>query len=235
MNDVVFVKFQYFDNGKAVRELPYGGIHAWAVRKDDLDHFCDTYADGIPLIVTPSPEATIYALDYQDADRYVIGESDCVPELEAFEWRSHAVQARIETRYCHCGCGEKDGDYTAYNNPYQVIIQGEARTHKYYLTRSCLLRGLGRKWTFELDKDRSVDLKPPMIDGKDRMPNLTVKMSGYNNMLRVHFSYTIEQKGSFGYTERYRITERYYATETKEGSNIFDIDDDPPIIDKERK
>ena len=95
-NDCVFIRTNKFDNTGAVNKLPYNGIHCWCISENDIPK----YIDELELwggnkkdvkIVNPNNK-DIYAIDYNQAHKYVMGELDNAPELEKFNEHKHKLR-----------------------------------------------------------------------------------------------------------------------------------------------
>ena len=96
VNNIIFVRNKKFDNSNTVRELPYKGIHCWAIYENDFDKYVDELElfggnkKNVEIINTIGYD--IFALDYQKAHKYVVGESKIVPELETFDKNIHCLK-----------------------------------------------------------------------------------------------------------------------------------------------
>jgi hypothetical protein len=105
-DNVLFVKYNLWDNSRAKRELPFPGVSAWAIRKVDLNKFLtffDTIKELYPekgggseniQIVNPSNK-NIVALNYKTANNYVMGDSDEEPQIEKFDSKQHLIKFDI--------------------------------------------------------------------------------------------------------------------------------------------
>ena len=96
--DVIFVRTENFDNSNAVRQIPYKGIHCWAILKVDYDKYIEELElwggnrKNVRIVDTSGYE--IRALDYNKAHKYVIGEGEEIPKLEIFNSRKHILRFR---------------------------------------------------------------------------------------------------------------------------------------------
>jgi len=105
-DNILFVKYNLWNNSDAKRELPYPGSSAWAIRKVDLNKFLtffDTIKELYPekgggseniQIVNPSNK-NIVALNYKAANNYVMGDSDEEPQIENFDPKQHLIKFEI--------------------------------------------------------------------------------------------------------------------------------------------
>jgi len=93
---VIFVRTKNFDNTETLHELPYDGIQCWAIYETDLDK----YIEELEIwggkkrnveIINPSGY-DIFALDYPMAHKYVMGESNEVPEPIPFDKNKHTMK-----------------------------------------------------------------------------------------------------------------------------------------------
>lgn len=92
---IIFVRVN-FDNSRTVRQLPYSGIHAWAMDAEEWDWFRFTYANLNPIIIgSPDDYQRIGAISYKDVDRYVMGLSDTVPPIVPFDPDQHCLIGEV--------------------------------------------------------------------------------------------------------------------------------------------
>ena len=130
MADVVFVRFNQFDNSRCKREveLPEGTKHAWAVPLEFVEDFMSEYADNEPQQISPDDRelftegARLFVIDFELMDKYVMGVSEEIPQLIDFDPSLHCILQEEREVFCHCGCGKSEGIFTYYENPYQVLI-----------------------------------------------------------------------------------------------------------------
>jgi hypothetical protein len=94
--DIVFIRFDKFDNSGTVRSLPYDGIHCWCIYKEDIEKYITEleFWNGdrkLVRILNINKNDSIYAIDYKLAHNYVIGDSDIIPKLEVFDRKKHVM------------------------------------------------------------------------------------------------------------------------------------------------
>jgi hypothetical protein len=103
-SDIIFVKYALWDNSKTVRHLPLPGESAWAIKKSDLfkyEDFLDTVKEYYPEmgggsehIKVVEPKSEVVAVNYADANNYVMGNSNHIPEPEPFNSEIHCLNFR---------------------------------------------------------------------------------------------------------------------------------------------
>lgn len=104
-SDILFVKYTLWDNSQTIRKLPFPGQSAWAIKKSDLFKYKD-FLDNVKKhypelgggsenlkIVEPSGDEII-ALNYPQANQYVMGDSNVIPEPEPFNPEIHCLEFR---------------------------------------------------------------------------------------------------------------------------------------------
>ena len=94
-NKIIFVRFERFDNDSTVRELPYKGIHCWAIYEKDFDKYIkelELWGGNRKYVKILEPKDKIYALNYKQSHKYVMGEDDKLPELETFNPDKHVMK-----------------------------------------------------------------------------------------------------------------------------------------------
>lgn len=117
--DIVFVYLRSFESTAMKRPFPWKGLHAWAMRKEDLSTFLREYRYEKPRRIVPAPRSKIYAVDYEQADAYVAGKKgyfglrsdpvDAPPMLENFDPKKHCLVR--STRRIDPVTGDTFGDY----------------------------------------------------------------------------------------------------------------------------
>ena len=101
-SDVLFVKYTLWDNSQTIRELPFPGQSAWAIKKTDLFKYKDfldnvkkhypELGGGSENLKIVEPNGEVIALNYADANNYVMGDSNTIPEPEPFNPEKHCVE-----------------------------------------------------------------------------------------------------------------------------------------------
>lgn len=95
-DNIIFVRTKNFDNTGTLNKLPYDGIQCWAIYENDLDK----YIVELELwggkkknveIINPSGH-DIFALNYPMTHKYVMGETDEIPELIPFNKNEHIMR-----------------------------------------------------------------------------------------------------------------------------------------------
>jgi len=95
-DNIIFVRTKNFDNTGTLNKLPYDGIQCWVIYKNDLDK----YIEELELwggkkknveIINPSGH-DIFALNYPMVHKYVMGETDEIPELIPFNKNEHIMR-----------------------------------------------------------------------------------------------------------------------------------------------
>jgi hypothetical protein len=95
-NKIIFVRTRKFDNRGATNKLPYEGIQCWVIYENDYDK----YIDELELwggrkrdveIVNPDGY-DVYALNYPQTHKYVMGETETIPKLEIFDKTKHVLK-----------------------------------------------------------------------------------------------------------------------------------------------
>ena len=93
---IIFVRTKNFDNSGTVNKLPYEGIQCWAIYEGDLDKYIEElelWGGRKKNVEVINPNGfNIYALNYPEAHKYVMGETDNVPELEPFNETKHRMK-----------------------------------------------------------------------------------------------------------------------------------------------
>lgn len=93
--DIIFIRYNRFDNSNTIRKLPYDGIHCWCIYKKDYDKYItelEFWNGDSKYVTTVNPLGkNIYALDYKESHDYVTGESDTIPVLETFNKNKHTM------------------------------------------------------------------------------------------------------------------------------------------------
>lgn len=93
---IIFVRTRNFDNQGTTKKLPYEGIQCWAIYEDDFGK----YVDELELsggrrknveIINPA-EFDVYALNYRKAHKYVMGQTEEIPQLEPFDETKHILK-----------------------------------------------------------------------------------------------------------------------------------------------
>ena len=115
---VRFVRFNQFDNSRAIRKHPFAhiGVFCWCVPEWAFDDFCDHYFENDPVEVIPGAGCKVFHSDYQAADRYVTNEEgDGTPEEFGMTLEEGFVTVGVEDSL----------DWVSYVNSYECIIQGD--------------------------------------------------------------------------------------------------------------
>jgi hypothetical protein len=103
-SDVIFVKYGLWDNSQTVRHLPIPGISAWAIKKSELfkyEDFLDSVkkyhpelGGGSEHIKVITPKGDVVAINYEEANNYVMGNSNHIPKPEPFNPEIHCLTFR---------------------------------------------------------------------------------------------------------------------------------------------
>ena len=117
-NKLLFVRTNNFNNKGTKRKLPYDGIQCWCIYEKDLTKYIQALelwgGSEKDIEIISSDDFKIFALDYSLAHKYVMGETDIVPELEPFNVNKHRLKFIKQ--------GEKSMlEYVA-NMKYQIIL-----------------------------------------------------------------------------------------------------------------
>ena len=95
-DNIIFVRTKNFDNTGTLNKLPYDGIQSWCIYENDLSK----YIEELELwggkkknveIINPSGY-DIFALNYPMVHKYVMGETDEIPELIQFNKNIHVMR-----------------------------------------------------------------------------------------------------------------------------------------------
>lgn len=94
--NVIFVRTKNFDNSGTANKLPYEGIQCWAIYEEDLDKYIqelEIWGGKRKNVEILNPNGfTINALNYLEAHKYVMGETEEVPKLEPFDKNKHRLK-----------------------------------------------------------------------------------------------------------------------------------------------
>lgn len=119
--DIIFVRTKKFNNNGTTNSLPYSGIQCWAIYGKDLEKYIIELElwggrrKDVEIINTIG--YNIFALDYQKAHKFVMGEISEPPELEIFDKQRHILLFVKQD-------GKSILEYIA-NIEYQVILQNK--------------------------------------------------------------------------------------------------------------
>lgn len=117
-NEIIFIRTKKFNNEETINKLPYDGIQCWCIFKNDFDKYITELelwgGNKKDVEIIPSDGFNIFALYYPLAHKYVMGETDKVPELEPFNVHKHRMKFIKQ--------GEKSMlDYVA-DMKYQILL-----------------------------------------------------------------------------------------------------------------
>jgi hypothetical protein len=93
---IIFIRTKNFDNTGTIRKLPYDGIQCWCISEDDLDKYIEELElwggnrNNVEIINPTGYD--IYAINYPETHKYVMGEIDKLPELEMFDEKKHRMK-----------------------------------------------------------------------------------------------------------------------------------------------
>jgi len=94
-DNILFIRYNDFDNSTTRNKLPYDGIQCWAIYENDYQRYIDQlelWGGKKKNVSVINPEGyNINALNYTQAHKYVMGESKIVPELEKFNVDKHVL------------------------------------------------------------------------------------------------------------------------------------------------
>ena len=128
---VIFVKYKKFDNSSCVRKLPYDGQSWFVIKSIHLKRFqylINNSSNDLEFsnpnnwIITNSENMTfnkIYALDYLDANAYVMGANETLPALLEFNASKHCADWQLTT-IARAGYSQKE--LLSLNIPYWCPI-----------------------------------------------------------------------------------------------------------------
>jgi hypothetical protein len=92
---IIFVRTKNFNNSGTVNKLPYEGIQCWAIYETDLDKYIEElelWGGNKKNVEIINPIGfSIYALNYTEAHKYVMGEISNPPKLEKFDDVKHRL------------------------------------------------------------------------------------------------------------------------------------------------
>ena len=95
-DDYLFVRTDKFDNRGTFRKLPYDGIQCWFINKKDLPKYIEELelwgGNKKDIRIVEPTNKKIFAINYFDAHKYVMGESDKLPKLENFDEHKHRLK-----------------------------------------------------------------------------------------------------------------------------------------------
>lgn len=95
-NKIIFVRTKNFNNTGTINKLPYDGIQCWAIYKNDLDKYINElefWGGNRKDIEIINPTGyNIFAINYPKAHKYVMGETNEVPELIPYNKTEHTMQ-----------------------------------------------------------------------------------------------------------------------------------------------
>jgi len=146
-DNIIFFKFNDFNNNESKREMPYDGIHAWASKETDFYKILEIEGKKLSdvTIIDISDAKVIYGINYSSADFYItfpsykewiekwgpydnLSEQETIeyyeeelkkelPQLEVFNPKDHLMKITLEGY-------EPPWDKGHYNisNPYQILI-----------------------------------------------------------------------------------------------------------------
>lgn len=96
---LIFYRFEKYNNSECVRKLPHNGKSWWVIEEcyEELlvEFFSHLYKHGVnPKDITVVREENMvynnmHVLDFRIANKYVLGESDVIPELVEFDETKH--------------------------------------------------------------------------------------------------------------------------------------------------
>ena len=117
-NDIIFVRTKNFDNTGTINKLPYNGIQCWAIYENDLQKYTDELelwgGKSKDVEIIDSNGYRIFALNYPQTHKYVMGEIDELPELEPFDVQKHILRFKKQ--------GEKSMLEYVSDMKYQIIL-----------------------------------------------------------------------------------------------------------------
>lgn len=101
MKGLTFCRNEYYDNSECLKKLPYEGQSWWGLQtKHVLRHKQYLLGNGIDVSNFKYVKAVdlkfneIYAINFYEANSYVLGDSNKVPELLEFNRDEHVVKFR---------------------------------------------------------------------------------------------------------------------------------------------
>ena len=118
-DDYVFIRTEKFDNKGTVNKLPYEGIHCWFIKKNDIPKYTQELelwgGNEKDIRIVYSKGKEIYAINYPQAHKYVMGEIDEAPKLEPFNEHKHRLKFIKQ--------GDKSMIPYVSDMKYQIILQ----------------------------------------------------------------------------------------------------------------
>ena len=92
----IFVRTDKFDNTGTIRKFPYKGISCWCIYEDDYEKYVNELElwggnEKDVRVVNPG-DKEIFVIDYPLIHKYVMGESDVIPEPKPFDPNKHIMK-----------------------------------------------------------------------------------------------------------------------------------------------
>lgn len=117
-DNIIFVRTKKFDNTGTFNKLPYNGIQCWAIYENDIQKYIDELelwgGKNKDVEVIDSNGYKIFALNYPQTHKYVMGEIDGLPKLEPFDVQKHILKFKKQ--------GEKSMLEYVSDMKYQIIL-----------------------------------------------------------------------------------------------------------------
>lgn len=126
-DDIVILSSPHYGKSAMQRPFPWKGKHAWAIRRSGLEDFLYVYNDGEFIEITPNSGSLLYAINFEEADKYVCEVSDSeavIPKIEKFDPEKHLVEEG-EPPFSVLGGFYDDMDEPTpyFITPFQVLIR----------------------------------------------------------------------------------------------------------------
>jgi len=104
-NKLIFWRLENFDLSQCVRELPYEGKSWWVCKTSHLPRLKkwvaankEKFGENMTIKTTAEMDIKeINSLNYSDVNSYVIGETDVIPQLLDFDFKSHVCDWKLHT------------------------------------------------------------------------------------------------------------------------------------------
>jgi hypothetical protein len=94
--DFVFIRTEKFDNTGTINKLPYDGIHCWYIKKTDISKYIEELelwgGNRKDVTIVNPDNKEVYAVDYDQAHKYVMGETNKIPKLQEFDENKHRLR-----------------------------------------------------------------------------------------------------------------------------------------------
>ncbi|MDD5070986.1 MAG: hypothetical protein PHV17_09695 [Candidatus Omnitrophica bacterium] len=132
LDNIIFVRTKKFDNTGTQKELPYKGIHCFAIFLNDLEKYYDELelwgGNRKDVEILSNDNYNTYALDYKKAHKYVMGESTTLPDLELFDKTKHVMKFHKQDKKSML---KYASDLILNKQCYQILLSSKNKKDKY--------------------------------------------------------------------------------------------------------